>query len=124
MSLPDFVIEVLNGTATALVSGALTYGVVKIIAPVRSIMSRATAVEQDAVIAVLGDRTAAPEELKARVRPLLEAHLAAYPAAISEFEGLTITGPATYNQINSGNGVFLNGDNHGGLTITPTGPAA
>ncbi|MEU0715672.1 hypothetical protein ABZ498_00640 [Streptomyces lavendulocolor] len=86
-------------------------------------MSRATAAEQDAVIAMLGDRDASPEELAAHVRPLLAAHLAAHPAAVNEFKALTITGPTTYNQTNSGNGVFLNGDNHGGLTINHNGPA-
>ncbi|MFD4318308.1 hypothetical protein [Streptomyces sp. NPDC058548] len=124
MSLPDFAAEVLNGAAITLASGAITYGVAKIVTPVRSIMSRATVAEQDAVIAVLDDLNATPEELATRVRPLLEAHLAAYPAAVSEFKALTITGPTTYNQTNSGNGVFLNGDNHGGLTINHTGPAA
>ncbi|WP_151898344.1 hypothetical protein [Streptomyces sp. C8S0] len=124
MSLPEIAVEVLNGTAITLASGAVTYGVAKIVAPVRSIMSRGTAAEQDAVIAVLDDQAASLEELAARVKPLLEAHLAAYPAAVNEFKALTIAGPTTYNQTNSGNGVFLNGDNHGGLTINHNGPAA
>ncbi|WP_093872725.1 hypothetical protein [Streptomyces sp. TLI_105] len=93
MSLPDFAVEVLNGTAITLASGAVTYGVAKIVAPVRSIMSRATAAEQDAVIAVLDDPNATPEELAARVRPLLEAHLAAYPAAVSECKALGVRLP-------------------------------
>ncbi|MEV4937430.1 hypothetical protein [Streptomyces zaomyceticus] len=124
MSIPEFAVEVLNGTAITLASGAVTYGVAKIVAPVRSIMSRATSAEQDAVIAVLDDQNATPEELAARVRPLLEAHLAAFPDAASGFKALTLTGPTTYNQTNSGSGVFLNGDNHGGLTINHKGPAA
>ncbi|MFB7032301.1 MULTISPECIES: hypothetical protein [unclassified Streptomyces] len=123
MSLPDFAAEVLNGTAITLASGAVAYGVAKIVVPVRSIMSRATAAEQDAVITVLDDQNARPEELATRVRPLLEAHLAAHPGAVSEFKALAITGPTTYNQTNSGNGVFLNGDNHGGFTINHNGSA-
>ncbi|MER6655244.1 hypothetical protein ABT248_32485 [Streptomyces sp. NPDC000971] len=79
--------------------------------------------EQEAMIAVLDDENATPEELTRRLASLIETHLDEYPEASDEFKALALAGSTTYNQTNSGSGVFIGGDNHGGLTINPRGPA-
>ncbi|WP_445270353.1 hypothetical protein [Streptomyces sp. DSM 41634] len=124
MSLGEFATDVAAGSAVVLATGGLTYGVAWVRTTVRKVMHRATPVEQDVVIAVLGDQDATVQELAARVTPLIEAHFGAYPSAVSEFKSLTLNGPTTYNQTNSGSGVFIGGDNHGGLTINQGGSAA
>ncbi|WP_149180709.1 hypothetical protein [Streptomyces sp. TRM49041] len=63
------------------------------------------------------DQGATAEELAARVTPFLRAHLDAYPMAVNEFKTLAVGGTTIFNQSNTGTGVFIGGDNHGGLTI-------
>lgn len=123
MSLPEIAVEVANGTAVTLATGAVTGGAVWISTKVRNLLHRGTPAEQDAVIAVFDDLSATPEELTARLTPLLQAHLDAYPEAINEFKALTVTGSTVYNQHNTGSGLFIGGDNHGGLTINHGAPA-
>lgn len=124
MSLPDFALEVAGGAGGTLAAGAITSGAAWVRTKVRTLMRRGTAAEQDAVIAMLDDQEATPEELAERVTPLLHSHLDAFPEAITEFKALTVTGPTVYNQHNTGDGVFIGGDNHGGLTINHGGPIA
>ncbi|MCJ0873307.1 hypothetical protein [Streptomyces sp. AP-93] len=50
-------------------------------------------------------------------------HLDAHPEAIPEFKALTMEGTTVYNQQNTGSGLFIGGDNHGGLTINHGGLA-
>lgn len=123
MSLPEFANDVASGAAGTLIGGAVTGGTVWFRAKVRELARRGTNAEQEAMIAVLDDQNATPEELTERLTPLIKAHLDAYPQAATEFEALTLTGPTIYNQTNNGSGVFIGGDNHGGLTINHGGPA-
>ncbi|GAA2288615.1 hypothetical protein GCM10010145_68900 [Streptomyces ruber] len=121
---PEFANDVASGAAGTLIGGALTGGAIWFRTKIRELARRGTAAEQDAMIAVLDDENATPEELTHRLTPLIEAHLRSHSAAVSEFKALALTGPTIYNQTNSGSGVFIGGDNHGGLTINPGGPAA
>ncbi|MFD4589161.1 hypothetical protein [Streptomyces rubiginosohelvolus] len=124
VSLPDFAAAVASGTAGTLAAGAITSGTAWARTTVRTLMRRGTAAEQDNVIAALDDQESTPEELAERVLPFLHAHLDVFPEAITEFKALTVTGPTVYNQRNTGDGVFIGGDNHGGLTINHGGPTA
>ncbi|WP_019885846.1 hypothetical protein [Streptomyces purpureus] len=87
-------------------------------------MHRGTVAEQNEAVAVFDDPDATTEELAARVTPLLRAHLDAYPVAVNQFRALTVGGTTIYNQSNTGTGVLIGGDNHGGLTINHGGPSA
>lgn len=121
VSLPDVVGEVATGSAVALVSGAVTGGMAWVAVKVRELVHRGTSAERDALIMVLNDRGATSEERVARLTPLIRAHLDSHPEAIAEFKALTVTGPTVYNQHNTGNGLFIGGDNHGSLTINHGG---
>ncbi|MDQ0848045.1 hypothetical protein [Streptomyces sp. V1I6] len=123
MSLGEFATDVAAGSAVVLATGGLTHGVAWVRTTVRKFMHRATHAEQDAVITALADQDATVEELAARVTPLIEAHFNVYSSAVNEFRSLTLNGTTTYNQTNSGSGVFIGGNNHGGLTINQGGPA-
>ncbi|MFE1961999.1 hypothetical protein [Streptomyces sp. NPDC059479] len=120
----EFASDVASGAAGTLIGGAVTGGANWFRMKVRELVRRGTTTEQDAMIAVLDDENATPEELTHRLIPLIEAHLDEYPEASSEFKTLALTGPTVYNQTNRGSGVFIGGNNHGGLTINPGGPAS
>ncbi|MFE3606682.1 hypothetical protein [Streptomyces goshikiensis] len=77
--------------------------------------ARGTSAERDALIAALNDQEATSEERVARLTPLIRAHLDSHPEVLPEFKTLTDTGPTVRNQHNTGNGLFIGGDNHGGL---------
>lgn len=124
MGLPEFANDASSGAAGTLIGGALTYGAVWFHTKVRKLARRGSDAEQEAMIAVLGDENASQEELTHRLASLIDAHLVAYPEASSEFKTFTLAGPSTYHQTNSGSGVFIGGDNHGGLTINPGRPVA
>ncbi|MFD4172810.1 hypothetical protein [Streptomyces anulatus] len=121
--LPEIAAEVSTGAAVALAAGAATSGAVWAKAKVRELMHRGTAAEQNEAVAVFDNAEATTEELAARVAPLLRVHLDSYPVAVNEFRALTIGGTTIHNQSNTGAGVFIGGDNHGGLTINQAGPA-
>ncbi|MGC0328026.1 hypothetical protein RKD23_001016 [Streptomyces sp. SAI-170] len=121
MDLPVVVGEVVSGSAIALATGAVTGGTAWVSTKVRELLRRGTRDEQDAVIAVLDDQEATPEERAERLAPLIQAHFDAHPDAIREFMALTMTGTTVYNQQNTGNGVFIGGDHHGNLTINHGG---
>lgn len=123
MSLPEIAAAVATGTAVALATEATLGRWEWAKAKVRELMHRGTAAEQNHAVAVFDDQDATAEELAARVTPFLRAHLDAYPVAVNEFKTLTVGGTTIYNQSNTGTGVFIGGDNHGGLTINHSGPA-
>ncbi|MCX4783071.1 hypothetical protein [Streptomyces sp. NBC_01264] len=123
MSLNDVVGEIAAGSAVALASGAVTGGAAWVGLKVRELVRRGSTAEQDAVIAVFDDRDATSDELVGRLTPLIRVHLDAHPEAIPEFKALTMAGTTLYNQQNTGSGLFIGGDNHGGLTINHGGLA-
>lgn len=123
MSL-DVASDIATGAAATLVGGSVTGGAIWLRTKLRKLAWLGTTAEQDAMVAVLDDENATPEELGRRLAPLIEAHLRQYPVARGGFEALAFASPTIYNQVNHGGGPFIGGDNHGGLTINSGGPAA